>query len=319
MFFEFIKIPAQLALSIYCRDIKINHKEFLNSQGPLIIASNHPNSFLDAVIIATILKKPVYSLARGDAFSNKFVSKILAKLNMLPVYRMSEGSENLETNYHTFDACIDIFKKNGIVLIFSEGLCENEWHLRPLKKGTARIGMKSWEKIIPLKILPLGINYSSFHKFGKNIQLDFGELISRDQFSSSDSFGKKINQFNDVLQNELKKLVAEISDDNYQKVKEIFHVPQSGIKKILLFLPAMIGYVLNIPIYFMIKTLLKNFFDTDVYYDSIMVALLFLLYPVYLIVLCILAYSFIGNPWWMLILPVTIFTAWSYVQLKKQF
>ena len=58
-------------------------------------------------------------------------------MNMFPVYRISEGAENLENNYDTFESCKEIFKKNGIVLIFSEGRCINEWRLRPLKKGTS--------------------------------------------------------------------------------------------------------------------------------------------------------------------------------------
>ena len=130
MLYTLLKFPAKLALYFYCRRISINKKEFLQRDGPLLIAANHPNSFLDAIILATLFKQPIYSLARGDVFANKFYNKLLLSLNMLPVYRISEGAENLEHNYTTFSSCIDIFKKNGIVLIFSEGRCVNEWHLR---------------------------------------------------------------------------------------------------------------------------------------------------------------------------------------------
>jgi 1-acyl-sn-glycerol-3-phosphate acyltransferase len=177
LLYTLLKIPAKLALFFYCRKIKINKKELLKSHGPLLIAANHPNSFLDAIILATLFKRPIYSLARGDVFVNKFYKKLLLSLNMLPVYRLSEGAENLEHNYTTFSSCIDIFKKNDIVLIFSEGGCINEWHLRPLKKGTARLAMNAWQQNIPLKVLPLGINYSSFRLFGKNMILNFGDIL----------------------------------------------------------------------------------------------------------------------------------------------
>jgi 1-acyl-sn-glycerol-3-phosphate acyltransferase len=94
-------------------------------------------------------------LARGDAFKNKFISRVLTKLKMFPVYRVSEGVENLNSNYETFESCKNLFRKNGIVLIFSEGKCINEWHLRPLKKGTARLAINSWEENIPLQVLPV--------------------------------------------------------------------------------------------------------------------------------------------------------------------
>ncbi|MEP6583590.1 MAG: 1-acyl-sn-glycerol-3-phosphate acyltransferase, partial [Ginsengibacter sp.] len=136
MLYKFLLWPARIFIHFYCRRIIINKASLLNCKGPLLIASNHPNSFLDAIILATLFKNPIYSLARADAFANKLITKILTSFNMLPVYRISEGTQNLENNYSTFSACQDIFKKNGIVLIFSEGRCINEWHLRPLKKGT---------------------------------------------------------------------------------------------------------------------------------------------------------------------------------------
>ena len=77
----------------------------LLQQGPLLIAANHPNSFLDAIILGSLFKTHVYSLARGDAFVGKFFTRILRSFKMLPVYRVSEGVENLEHNYTTFEAC----------------------------------------------------------------------------------------------------------------------------------------------------------------------------------------------------------------------
>jgi 1-acyl-sn-glycerol-3-phosphate acyltransferase len=150
----------------------------LRQQGPLLIAANHPNSFLDAIILSSLFKQPIYSLARGDAFTNKLVTRILTSLNMLPVYRVSEGVENLEHNYTTFDACQKLLSDNKIILIFSEGRCINEWRLRPLKKGTARLALTAWMHNVPLRVLPLGINYSSFRKFGKIIILNFGSFIT---------------------------------------------------------------------------------------------------------------------------------------------
>ena len=195
MLYEFIKIIARIAFRFYCRELVINNRELLKIDGPLLLASNHPNSFLDAIILCTLFDKPVYSLARGDVFKNSFVAKILLSLKLLPVYRVSEGVENLDENYKTFDQCKEIFKQNGIVLIFSEGKCVNEWHLRPLKKGTARLAISSWEEGIPLKILPVAINYSSFRKIGKNIHLFFGEFITNKDLDIEQGYGTITSTF----------------------------------------------------------------------------------------------------------------------------
>lgn len=319
MLYTFLKIPARLALSFYCRKLIINKKELLQCDGPLLIAANHPNSFLDAVIVASIFRKPVYSLARGDAFVNNFYKRLLFSLKMLPVYRISEGAENLENNYTTFSDCIDIFKKKGIVLIFSEGLCKNEWHLRPLKKGTARLAISAWQQGIPLKVLPLGINYSSFRNFGKNVILNFGELISNpDSYRDEKKFpdGKSVIDFNIKLKQQLQNLVIEADANDKEKIKQIFYVRQSVVKKILLFVPAIAGWLLHAPLYYPVILLIKN--RANDHYDSIAVGLLFILYPIYLVAITVIIYFITKSFLALLILLLIPFTAWSYVQLKKQ-
>jgi len=319
LLYALLKLPAQLALYLYCREIKINKKEILENEGPLLIAANHPNSFLDAVILATLFKRPIYSLARGDAFENSFYKKLLYSFNMLPVYRLSEGAGNLEHNYTTFSACIDIFKKNGIVLIFSEGRCINEWHLRPLKKGTARLAISAWQQNIPLKIIPLGINYSSFRIFGKNVILNFGEVINesnsyRDEKNAPD--GKAVIDFNLKLEQQLKKLVIEAEPTDKEKLKKIFFAPRPLVKKIFLFIPAIIGWIVHAPLYYIAVLSIKN--RANDHYDSIIVALLFILYPIYLLAITTTAFLLTGNSWAFLLPVIIPFTAWSCLQLKRQ-
>jgi 1-acyl-sn-glycerol-3-phosphate acyltransferase len=319
LLYSLLKIPAKCAFWIYCRQLKINKKEILKTSGPLLIASNHPNSFLDAIILATLFKRPVYSLARGDAFASTFYDKLLRSLNILPVYRISEGVENLEHNYKTFDDCKKLFRSNGIVLIFSEGRCINEWHLRPLKKGTARLAASSWQDGIPLTVLPLGINYSSFHTFGKNLQLNFGEEITAQQIESDASQGKNLRIFNEDLKQQLEKLVLEIDSSDIIKVKEKFAVKQSLFKKIILAVPAAAGYLIHVPLYLPIKKFTWKRAAHNDHFDSVMMGLLFILYPFYLLLISLLIYFFIGSWWWALTFIVLPFCAWSYVQVKHQF
>jgi 1-acyl-sn-glycerol-3-phosphate acyltransferase len=318
LLYSFVKIIARLAIKIYCRNITINKKEILQQNGPLLLAVNHPNSFLDAIIFCTLFDKPVYSLARGDAFKNIFFAKVLYSLKLLPVYRVSEGVENLEENYKTFEECKNIFKQNGIVLIFSEGMCVNEWHLRPLKKGTARLAISSWQDGIDLKVLPVGINYSSFKKFGKNLHIFFGDFITAKNIDDSSGHGKNIQSFNTSLLQQLQPFVFEINAHNKTELHRIFYVPQPLIKKILLGIPAAAGFIIHAPFYYFVKWLGNTLIKEEGHFDSKMVGLLFFLYPVYLMLLITLCYCTTKN--WMSIVLFLLFpfTAWCYVQLKKQ-
>lgn len=318
MLYSFVKIFARLALPVYCRNIAINKKELLKHKGPLLLAVNHPNSFLDAIILCTLFDGTVYSLARGDAFKNKLAARFLYLFKMFPVYRVSEGVENLEENYKTFEHCKNIFKQNGIVLIFSEGRCVNEWHLRPLKKGTARLAISSWEDGIDLKVLPVAINYSSFKKFGKNIQLFFGDIITKEDIDYKDSHGNAIKQFNETLKPQLSKYVFEIGSHNKAALHDAFYVNQSLIKKILLFLPAVVGSIVHAPLYYFTKWISNVLVKEEGHYDSKIIGALFMLYPAFLLLVSFLLFYFTRSWLSLLVLVLLPFTAWSYVQLKKQ-
>lgn len=319
MLYSILKIITRLFIHIFCRNIRINNIELLKTKGPVLLATNHPNSFLDAIILNTLFKQPIYALARGDAFKNKRIDTILRSLKMLPVYREKEGIENLQLNYSTFDDCINIFKADGIVLIFSEGLCENEWHLRPLKKGTARLAVATWQKGIPLKILPVGINYSSFYLSGKNIQINFGTFIEQNNPAiSCNENGKLLNDINKMLQQQLQQLVYEISPEDKVQQARIFTVPVSRLKKILLVLPAVIGYLLHIPLYFPAKKIIMTKTLNTGHYDAVLNGLFLLTYPFYLLLLSLFTYWIWGGFWWITVFLLGPFTAWSCVQLMQQ-
>ena len=318
MFYSLIKVYARLVIKIYCRKIIINKPGYLKEKGPLLLAANHPNSFLDGIIMTTLFEQGVFSLARGDAFKNKKIEKLLRWMFLLPVYRTSEGVENLSHNYTTFASCQEVFKNKGVVMIFSEGRCINEWHLRPLKKGTARLAIRTWEKGMELKVIPVGFNYSGFRNFGKNVHINFGEPILKEEILKLQPEGKQLLQFNHELNAQLKELVYEIDKDDKQALKQKFEVPQPTFKKIVLIIPAIIGFILHAPLYFLVKFITAIYFDND-HYDSVITGFLMIFYPIYLLVLFLITLSYFNWMLAILVFAVLPFTAWAFVQIKKDY
>lgn len=300
-----IKIAVRLALTIFCRKIKITNRQLLKTPGPLLITANHPNSFLDATIIGALFERPVHYLARGDAFNKPWHSLLLRMLNMIPVYRLSEGKENLSLNEGAFQRSKEILAANGIVLIFIEGICVQKHELQTFKKGAARIALDSKKKA-GLQILPLGIAYNSFDRFGKTIHINIGEPLQVGLFFLFEEEAKNIREFNTVLHTEIEKSIDIPFGDT-----------TIGIKKILLWLPGITGYALHLPLYSAVRKLIKKKTKGTVFFDSVLFGALLLLYPLYLLLMVFLL--------WLIHIPIVLIgiiliihplTAWCAVRWK---
>ncbi|RYY53799.1 MAG: glycerol acyltransferase [Chitinophagaceae bacterium] len=316
LLYRVLKVYVRFALRFFCRSLVINRPEQLRTGGPLLLACNHPNSFLDAILLDILFEQPLWSLARGDAFKTPFLKRLLHRLKIMPVYRTSEGVENLSENYNTFDSCIALFRQGGQVIIFSEGRCVNEWHLRPLKKGTARLAMQAWKEGIPLRVLPVGINYSSFRRYGKNIFIHFGEMMLPESFDLDLPDGVRNQAFNQVLRGELEKSVMEILPHDKARQRELLAVKIPAWQKILLAIPALAGILLHFPFYGIVRWKTKTA-DVSDHYDSITMALLLFFYPFYLLLLTVLSCWLMGIAGLSALLVIP-FCGWASMRLKPQ-
>lgn len=320
LLYQGLKLFTRLAIKVLCRKIVINDPAVLSRKGPILLAANHPNSFLDSILLDTVFQEPVWALARGDAFRNETHAKLLRQLKIMPVYRTSEGAENLNVNYQTFNSCVNLFQQKSIVTIYSEALCVNEWHLRPLKKGTARLAIQAWDAGIPLEVIPVGINYSSFTLFGKNVHLNFGTPITSKEVPPLASDGQRNNLFNQKLTAAMQELVYEIPDTAYVLLEKKLGVPISNIEKFLWWLPAKIGQLLHYPLYAPIKNYAQKKFKNTGHIDSVISSLLLLTYPFYLLSLFLLLWMIgltkLGATTTVILLPLL---AWAHVRIKPQF
>ncbi|HTB32688.1 MAG TPA: 1-acyl-sn-glycerol-3-phosphate acyltransferase [Bacteroidia bacterium] len=201
-----IRLWLRLTSSFFFDKVQVSGIENIPFDCPVIFASNHPNAFLDSLVMTTCIKRELYYTARGDFFKSKIANTLLRYINILPVYRKEEGKELMHKNTGTFSACIEIFKKNGAVTIFTEGFSENKYELRPLRKGTARLAFEAWnnpEIGAKLKVVPVAIHYSSWLKIHPVVYVEFLKNIEKDDFDNIDENGLLNKKFNDLLREAL--------------------------------------------------------------------------------------------------------------------
>lgn len=275
----------------YTKKVGFSFEKNSTFSGPKIIACNHPNSFFDAIIIAILYPKPIYFLARGDAFKKPLVAKFLRRIHLIPIYRINEGISNLAKNAATFKECISLLKNGETILIFSEGLCVQEWKLRSLKKGTARLALMAInEGIENLKIQPTNINYDSFTKVPKQIIVNFNKEFEATSINYSKE-AEFYTNFNAILKIGIEKeLITEekLNIFNSTTSKKI------AIKKVLFAVPAFLGWFTQKWFYSSIKKLVLKKTKNSVFFDSILFGLLLLTYPLFVLFFSIVIGLFFG-------------------------
>lgn len=172
----FIKLGLRADAFFFYDRITVRGLEYLEGDSPVILVSNHPNSFLDGLILTMLYSRSIYYPARSDVFNLRFFSPLLYFINILPFYRKEEGLANVEKNRDSLSKCSEILKNKGAILIFPEGSSENQRKLRPFKKGAARLAfdvLQAKEGGAALKIIPVVIGYSSWYKIKPSLYIEF--------------------------------------------------------------------------------------------------------------------------------------------------
>ncbi len=164
--------------NIFYRRTEVRGLEKFKDGEPLIFAPNHQNALMDALVFVTTLKQQPVFLSRADMFKKKLIARFLNFLKMLAVYRIRDGFETLGKNQEVFDQCAEVLRTGHALCLFPEGNHNSQRWFRPLKKGLARIAFEAEKQsdfTLGLKIVPTGIDYSSYDNVRGRLTISFGD------------------------------------------------------------------------------------------------------------------------------------------------
>lgn len=216
MLYYFVRPLARLSLRFYLRRIDLVGTERIPRDKPVILAANHPTTFIEPCILACFLDRPLNFLARGDFFRKSFFARLLRSLHILPVFRLRDGGyEKLKDNYKTFEACFSALRQRKTLMILAEGRCIHEKRLRPLKKGTARIALGALDQYPDLGevyIVPVGVNFDYADRLRAHAMIEFGEpmLASTYMERYRNHANQTISEFTDDLRGRLRESVIHV-------------------------------------------------------------------------------------------------------------
>jgi len=120
-------------------------RENIPQDGPLIFTANH-RSFLDPFVIGTMMRRPIYYVAKKELFRNRVQGWLLNSLGAFPVDRGNADQDMVET-------AKAILARGDCVLMFPEGTRVRPGPPGPAKRGVGRLALETGVPVVPVAVI----------------------------------------------------------------------------------------------------------------------------------------------------------------------
>lgn len=167
-------------------------------EGAAVLVCNHV-SFVDALIIAGYIRRPVRFVMDNRIFRNNLLGPVFRMAKAIPIAPRSESPEVVDAAYARIKGALD---EGELLCIFPEGVISHNGEMNEFKKGIQKIVRLSPAPVIPMALSGLWGSWFSRYK-GKamtgipkhipKVTFTIGDAISPDAVTT-DSLQAKVLQ-----------------------------------------------------------------------------------------------------------------------------
>lgn len=234
LFYFLLVCSLNISLRLFYKRTQLLNKpnRFFNRT---IYVSNHPNSFMDPIMLGALSKSIFNFMTRSDVFK-WWLKPFLWLAHMLPIYRQHDGENTQEKNKTVFNRVNKTLANGRNILIFGEGFTDDTpiRGLKPIKKGAVRMGLTAlegcnWEKKIYLA--SIGINYTDRNTIGSELLVEYGGEICLNDYRKDfeENTPKAINDITKKLEEMMQDCVIYVADkSNYAFLENIMQITRKG-------------------------------------------------------------------------------------------
>ena len=233
-FYLLLKLSLNISFRLfYKRFLVLNkHKELF---GSTIYVSNHPNSFMDPILIGAMNRPIVHFMTRSDVFV-WWLKPILWSSHMLPIYRQQDGTDTKGKNTDVFNKVNSSLRKGRNILIFGEGFTDDTpiRGLKPVKKGPIRMGFGALESINWSKkiyISGIGISYTDRNTMGSEFVLNNSPKICLNDYKQRylENPSRVINEVTRIVEKNMQDCIVYVAKPaRYSLLEGIMQITRKG-------------------------------------------------------------------------------------------
>lgn len=182
--------------------VRIEGLENMPRDGHVILAPNHRQTLMDALLILLLDKGPIAFGARADIFAKPRIAAILRWLRIVPIARERNGLREVAKNFAVFDEIVECLGHGVPFCLFPEGQHRPQKGLLPIKKGIFKLADLAAERLDgPVYVVPVGIDSEFFFRGMGRVVLRVGKPIRpADYEEGPDRFSRLSQDLTDGLQ-----------------------------------------------------------------------------------------------------------------------
>lgn len=124
--------------------LRVSGVENVPATGGVLLASNHA-SYLDPVLVAVRLKRPVSFMARASLFRNRLFAALITALHAFPI-QQGKGDRG------AINETIERLKQGHALNLYPEGTRTPDGKLQKILPGVALVARKAGVPIVPVYI-----------------------------------------------------------------------------------------------------------------------------------------------------------------------
>ena len=218
--YDFLKIIVDACIKASYRKIEVHGEENLPEDGSLLLAPNHCNTLMDALVMLNAYSGTTVFGARADIFNNKFIGKIMTYIRILPMVRQRDGLRNVLKNKDTQETVVETLENGVRFCMFPEGKHRTKHSLQVLGKGVFRAALAANTKFgeeKPIYIVPVGIEYGDYFRYRSTHLVNYGEAINVTEFVKGldvENDVQMIEPLRKELVDRMKDLITYLPDDD---------------------------------------------------------------------------------------------------------